>query len=59
MMSRVDAEIDAKAKEASRWAVIPLRALDADYAPTLYEERYMRQYAKVFTNGARWALELP
>ena len=56
---KTERQIDAKAAEASRWAVIPLKALDPSYKPTMYEERAIRSYARAFTAGSRWAVDLP
>ena len=51
---KTEEEITAKATEISRWAVIPMKALDKGYKPTPYENGTMQRHAQIFADGARW-----
>ena len=50
-------EIEEKAQEAARWAVLRDKAIAVNYPyrPTLLECRAISEYAKSFASGAVWA----
>ena len=58
-MSKTSKEIDDQAWQAARWAVLGSKAGNSGYEATADEYRAMRKYSKSFTNGARWASDLP